>query len=80
MSTALEKERSLLEDGHRKALDALQEEVLHLKEKHKEAMQELQDLHVVELQKDKEHVQQLQNEMEQRNLDRTEVRIPERKM
>ncbi|XP_068803772.1 pericentrin isoform X4 [Struthio camelus] len=65
LNTALQNQRSLLEEEKRLALDALREEVLHMEEKHRKALQELQDLHEAEIKKHKEeYSRELQRELE----------------
>ncbi|XP_075009967.1 pericentrin isoform X2 [Calonectris borealis] len=54
LNTALQNQRTLLEEEKRLALDVLREQVLHMEEKHRKALQELQDLHEAEIKKLKE--------------------------
>lgn len=65
LKTALQNQRSLLEEEKRLALDILREEVVHMEEKHRKALQELQNLHEAEIKKHKEeHSRQLEEELE----------------
>ncbi|XP_048808453.1 pericentrin isoform X1 [Lagopus muta] len=65
LKTALQNQRSLLEEEKRLALDILREEVVHMEEKHRKALQELQNLHEAEIKKHKEeHSRQLEKELE----------------
>ncbi|XP_063173864.1 pericentrin isoform X3 [Candoia aspera] len=73
LTVALEKQRHLLEDEHRKALDVLQKEVLQMEEEHKKTIQRFQDLHLVEIQKEKENCQQLQRQLEQIKSDKEQL-------
>ncbi|XP_042677838.1 pericentrin isoform X7 [Centrocercus urophasianus] len=65
LKTALQNQRSLLEEEKRLALDILREEVVHMEEKHRKALQELQNLHEAEIKKHKEeHSRELEEELE----------------
>uniref|UniRef100_A0A8C3LAG7 Pericentrin n=1 Tax=Chrysolophus pictus TaxID=9089 RepID=A0A8C3LAG7_CHRPC len=65
LKTALQNQRSLLEEEKRLALDILREEVVCMEEKHRKALQELQDLHEAEIKKYKEeHSRELEKELE----------------
>ncbi|XP_052530484.1 pericentrin isoform X9 [Tympanuchus pallidicinctus] len=65
LKTALQNQRSLLEEEKRLALDILREEVMHMEEKHRKALQELQNLHEAEIKKHKEeHSRELEKELE----------------